>query len=210
MKREEEAREVRAEWRRRRRKLKEEFMALLDLSSRSPLQQKRMEELADMVDALEASRPGTSSTSSSALKEEEKEEEDEDELVSWDDVVVSGCGLGVWGAWHLPTPCWDSWVFGQWYVQSWFCWYCTSRCFLSFVAWAQDVRHHGRYWPGASRSTEILFFLGGDVICFRIRLFGLTVDTHSRQSAEAFCGSHFRNCRLSAVAVHRWSSIFLS
>ena len=27
-------------------------------------------------------------------KKEEKEEEDVDELVSWDDVVVSGCGLG--------------------------------------------------------------------------------------------------------------------
>ena len=64
--------EVHAEWRRRRRKLKEEFMALLDLPSRSPLQQKRMEELADMVDALEASRPGTSSTSSSALKKKKK------------------------------------------------------------------------------------------------------------------------------------------
>ena len=68
----EEAREVHAEWRRRRRKLKDEFMALLDLSSRSPLQQKRMEELADIVDAMEASRPGTSSTSSSALKKKKK------------------------------------------------------------------------------------------------------------------------------------------
>ena len=48
-----EAREVQAEWRRRRRKLKDEFAALLNLSSRSPLQQKRMEELVDMVDAVE-------------------------------------------------------------------------------------------------------------------------------------------------------------
>ena len=53
-KKKDEAREVQAEWRRRRRKLKDEFMALLNLSSRSPLQQKRMEELVDMVDAMEA------------------------------------------------------------------------------------------------------------------------------------------------------------
>ena len=42
-------------------------LALLALSCRSPLQQKRMEELVDMVDAMEASRPGPSSTSSLAL-----------------------------------------------------------------------------------------------------------------------------------------------
>ena len=70
--REEEARKVLAEWRRRRRKLNDEFMALLNLSSRSPLQQKRMEELADLADEMEASRPGTSSASSSALKKKTK------------------------------------------------------------------------------------------------------------------------------------------
>ena len=70
--REEEARKVLAEWRRRRRKLNDEFMALLNLSSRSPLQQKRMEELADLADEMEASRPGTSSASSSALKKKKK------------------------------------------------------------------------------------------------------------------------------------------
>ena len=67
-----EAREVQAEWRRRRRKLKDEFMALLNLSFRPPLQQNRMEELVDMVDAMEASRPGSSSTSSSALMKKKR------------------------------------------------------------------------------------------------------------------------------------------
>ena len=72
VKREEEARKVHAEWRRRRRKFKDEFMALLGLSSRSPLQQKRMLELADMIDELESSAPGTSSTSSSARKKKKR------------------------------------------------------------------------------------------------------------------------------------------
>ena len=36
-------------------------------------------------------------------EEEEKEEEDVDELVSWDDVVVSGCGLGGGGL-GIPPP----------------------------------------------------------------------------------------------------------
>ena len=78
-KREEKAREVHAEWRRRRRKLKDEFMALLDLSSRSPLQQNRMEELADMVDAMEASRPGTLLNFFFGLEEEEEEEKKTEE-----------------------------------------------------------------------------------------------------------------------------------
>ena len=45
---------------------------MLDLSSRSPLQQKRMLELADMIDELESSAPGTSSTSSWAGKKKKR------------------------------------------------------------------------------------------------------------------------------------------
>ena len=58
---------------------------------------------------------------------------------------------------------------------------------------------------------KIVFFLRDDVICFRIQLFGSTVDTYLCQSTEACVW--FRtaeNCAKSAVAVHRWSSIFLS
>ena len=95
-KREEEARELQAEWRRRRRKVKDEFMTLLDLSSRSPLQQKRMEELVDMVDAMVASRPGPSSTSSSALKKKKRRKRMRTSsfpgMTSW--CLVVGLGVG--------------------------------------------------------------------------------------------------------------------
>ena len=71
-KREEEARKAHAEWRRRRKKLKAEFLALLDLPSRTPTQHGRMLELADLVDEMDASKPGTSSASSSGRKKKKK------------------------------------------------------------------------------------------------------------------------------------------
>ena len=49
--------------------------------------------------------------------------------------------------------------------------------------------------------------LGNDVTCFRIQLVGSTVDADLCQSTEARTAI---NCGNSAVAVHRWSSIFLS
>ena len=52
---------------------------------------------------------------------------------------------------------------------------------------------------------------GDDVICSRIQLFGSTVDTYLRQSTEAwYVIQTVENCGNSAVAVHRWSSNFLS
>ena len=62
-------------------------------------------------------------------EEEEKEEEDVDELVSWDDVVVSGCGLGSGGL-GIPPPhvgC-LSWFLGSGFFQGWFCWLLLALC----------------------------------------------------------------------------------
>ena len=59
--------------------------------------------------------------------------------------------------------------------------------------------------PRISGCTEILVFLGDDVVCFRIRLFASTVDSCLRQSPEAWSRTA-ENCGFSAVAVHRWSS----
>ena len=61
---EEEAREVEMEqvlavkeqWRARRKVLKDEFMALVDLESRSSLQERRLQELLDALDAHDASK----------------------------------------------------------------------------------------------------------------------------------------------------------
>ena len=58
--------------------------------------------------------------------------------------------------------------------------------------------------PRIPRCTENLVFLGDDVVCFRIRLSGSTVDA-LRQSPEAWSRTA-ENCGFSAVAVHRWSS----
>ena len=58
----------------------------------------------------------------------------------------------------------------------WFYWWrCPSCCAPVYCRQAQDARHHGRY---DSRSTEILVSLGDDVICFRVQLFGSTVDAY--------------------------------
>ena len=64
------------------------------------------------------------------------------ELVSWDDVVVSGCGLGSGGAWHLPTPCW---VLGCGFLQGWFCWLLLALCSFLLSYTGPDARHPGRY-----------------------------------------------------------------
>ena len=64
--------------------------------------------------------------------------------------------------------------------SGWFYWRrCSSRCSPVLCRQAQDARHHGRY---DSKSTENVFFLGDFVICFRIQLFGSTVDTYLCQS----------------------------
>ena len=57
--------------------------------------------------------------------------------------------------------------------------------------------------------SKMWFFLGDDVICFRIQLFGSTVDAYLCQSSEAWSQTA-ENCRSPAVAVHRWSSTSFS
>ena len=53
----EQVQEVKEQWRARRKVLKDEFMALLDLESRSSLQERRLQELLDALDAHGASKP---------------------------------------------------------------------------------------------------------------------------------------------------------
>ena len=73
-KEEEKAKEKEAvhAWHRRRQKALDEFMALLDLPRRTPLEFKRMREVGDLVDAMDAAGPPPSSASSSARKKKKK------------------------------------------------------------------------------------------------------------------------------------------
>ena len=58
----EQVQAVKEQWRARRKVLKDEFMALLDLESRSSLQQRRLQELLDALDAHDASKPSSGSS----------------------------------------------------------------------------------------------------------------------------------------------------
>ena len=58
----EQVQAVKEQWRARRKVLKDEFMALLDLESRSSLQERRLQELSDALDAHDASKPSSSSS----------------------------------------------------------------------------------------------------------------------------------------------------
>ena len=53
---------VKEQWRARRKVLKDEFLALLDLESRSSLQERRLQELLDALDAHDASKPSSGSS----------------------------------------------------------------------------------------------------------------------------------------------------
>ena len=53
---------VKEQWRARRKVLKDEFLALLDLKSRSSLQERRLQELLDALDAHDASKPSSGSS----------------------------------------------------------------------------------------------------------------------------------------------------
>ena len=90
----------------------------------------------------------------------------------------------------------------------------TSRAVFLACLHAHDARHHGRYDSGGQLHRGVQkswAFLEDDVICFRIRLFGSTVDTYLCQSIVAWCMVQTaENCGNSVVAVHRWSSNFLS
>ena len=58
----EQVQAVKEQWRERRKVLKDEVMALLDLQSRSSLQERRLQELLDALDAHDASKPSSGST----------------------------------------------------------------------------------------------------------------------------------------------------
>ena len=58
----EQVQAVKEQWRARRKVLKDEFMALLDLESRSSLQERRLQELLDALDAHDASKPSSGSS----------------------------------------------------------------------------------------------------------------------------------------------------
>ena len=53
---------VKEQWRARRKVLKDEFLALLNLESRSSLQERRLQELLDALDAHDASKPSSGSS----------------------------------------------------------------------------------------------------------------------------------------------------
>ena len=65
----EEVKKARSAWRQRRKEIKDEFSALCDLRQlRSPLQERRMMELATALDAMEVDRPPESSSASSVAR----------------------------------------------------------------------------------------------------------------------------------------------
>ena len=72
VKREEEAKETLKAWKQRRKKVKDEFMALMDLPTLSPHDEVKLRELVLVMEVMDASRPGSSSTSSSCRKKKKK------------------------------------------------------------------------------------------------------------------------------------------
>ena len=71
-KREEEAKKAHRAWWRRRQKVLDEFMALLGRPSRTPLEQERMREVGDLLDAMDDAGPPPSSASSSSVRRKKK------------------------------------------------------------------------------------------------------------------------------------------
>ena len=72
VKREEEAKETLKAWKQRRKKVKDEFMALMDLSTLSPHDEVKLRELVLVMEVMDASRPGSSSTSSCMRKKKKR------------------------------------------------------------------------------------------------------------------------------------------
>ena len=71
-KREEEAQVALKAWQRRRKRVKDEFMALVDRPTLTPHDQMRLKELVSISEAMDASRPGSSTASSSARRKKKK------------------------------------------------------------------------------------------------------------------------------------------
>ena len=63
---------VKEQWRARRKVLEDEFMALLNLESRSSLQERRLQELLDALDAHDASKPSSGSSKRRKRKKRRK------------------------------------------------------------------------------------------------------------------------------------------
>ena len=71
-KREEEAKEALKAWKVRRKRVRDEFMALIDTPTLTPLEEKRLQELVAIAEAMDASKPGSSSASSSTRRKKKK------------------------------------------------------------------------------------------------------------------------------------------
>ena len=71
-KREEEAKEALKAWKVRRKRVKDEFLALIDTPTLTPLEEKRLQELVSISEAMDASKPGSSSASSSTRRKKKK------------------------------------------------------------------------------------------------------------------------------------------
>ena len=63
---------VKEQWRARRKVLKDEFMALMDLPSLTPLQVSRTRELVEAMDAHDTSKPSSGSSGSSRKKRKKR------------------------------------------------------------------------------------------------------------------------------------------
>ena len=71
-KREEEAKEALNAWKVRRKRVKDEFVALIDTPTLTPLEDERLQELVAIAEAMDASKPGSSSASSSTRRKKKK------------------------------------------------------------------------------------------------------------------------------------------
>ena len=71
-KREEEAKEALKAWKVRRKRVKDEFMALIDTPTLTPLEKKRLQELVTISEAMDASKPNSSSASSSTRRKKKR------------------------------------------------------------------------------------------------------------------------------------------
>ena len=72
VKRKEEAKKALRAWKQRRKRVKDEFVALIDFPTLSPHDERKLRELVSTMEAMDASRPGSSSASSSDRKKKKK------------------------------------------------------------------------------------------------------------------------------------------
>ena len=97
--------------------------------------------------------------------------------------------FGIMAGMDQKVCCETALVVGSGMSMAGFAGFFTSRCVPFPGSQAHDARHHGRFDSGEQGPRGVhgkLGLLGIDVICFRIRLVGSTVDTVSCQSKEAW------------------------